>query len=207
MLYSEDEDPIFEKSQGDMSLDEKMRLWGRESRKYNQDVTEVDLFEGVEDDDEEAMEHPELSAYTQNIFASESYCWLLTSFLKASSFHWDGNWPRTMVDQIRRDIMKKLPTGKVSRLRDPCGFSVTFRLPWLALKERLHQEHVKRGMSAGEAIFESVVLTAASPDEIQATTVVQFLEQTWASDGRALLAVLKRVVDDPNGQLSSQIGK
>jgi hypothetical protein len=185
-----------------MSLLDKMGMWGRNSNKDKTHCDISDLFEGVDDCEDEDSDQAELSVYRKAIVNSAAYEWLIASLIRESSFHWDESQPRIMVDEVRHTILTQIPTGTISKRQAPCKHSASFELPWRTLEQRLEEECVNRGIATlGLAIPGSVVATCSSSDQIQISTVRQYMEQTWPSGGTGLLNVLQRVMDDRPGTL------
>lgn len=186
-----------------MSLLDKMRMWGSKSSVQHPEVKpeESDLFQGVESDDEdEPMAPPELSTYSKVILDSTAYQWLLAGLTKESSFHWGAGHPNVMVDEVRDKILRKLPTGTISKNRPPRIFRVIFRLPWQPLQARLDEGHSKSRSKSRIAwgppsLSDVLVLTCSSDDEMQATTVKQYFEQTWPDGGVQILGSLQMLLD------------
>ena len=197
---SEELQDLSKHSENGMSLVDKMSLWGQKSDVDGFILGTSDLFEGVPDEEDQDVNPTEVLRYNKAIFSSGAYQWLIASLLRESHFHWDESHSRVMVDEIRQKILEKLPTGTISKKRGPKVYKVGFRLPWESLELRLKSEGSKRGISPGRAIHDTVVLTCSSTDQIQATTIKQYLKQTWASGGAELLNVLCVVIDSPPGR-------
>ena len=157
-----------------MSFLDKMSIWDRKSGNGEQEVDNSDLFVGVEDFEE----------------------------LKESSIHWDESQPRIMIQEIRQKILKKLLTGTISKDLVPSTYKVAFHLPWGLLKLGLKKKDDRCLISLGCGLSECIVLTCSSMDQVQATTVKQYLDQTWPSSGTELLCVLQEALEgtSPNPQ-------
>lgn len=202
MIYDDaDEDKL--KTDGSrqaagMSIDDKMTMWGARSREEPREPESSDCFVGVSEDEidqHEAVTQPELSLYKQTILDSPAYQWLVDSLFRESSFHWDDTQPRILVE-VRQKIVDELPTGVISRKREPNNHKVTFQLSWRALQDRLQYERSIRNVGPRDALFTSIVFTGSSDHEIQATTVEQYLVQTWGTGGTQLLLVLHGLMED-----------
>ncbi|KAK3385824.1 hypothetical protein B0H63DRAFT_187870 [Podospora didyma] len=190
-----EEEKIPSKPKEGMSLQEKMLMWQSESRANSPEIDATDHFEGVEDIDD-SLSHIELSAYSNIIFKSQSYDWLVKTLIKESLFHWDNSQPNIMVHDIREEIMKALPTGRISRKESPCTYKTTFSIQWLPIKQRLEREQTSNGLTAIESVFSTIVLTSSSIDHIQAMTTEEYINQTWTSGGKELLQVIGDVFED-----------
>ena len=180
-----------------MSLSDKMELWGRKLGQNNLEVAEGDLFEGVEDekDDDGDLRNPEVSTYGKTIISSTAYRWLISSLLMETSFHWDGSQPLTMLNAVRHPILEKLPKGTISRRNSPPLYTAGFLLSWPPIQLRIEQDHMSQHMAQRRLLSEMTVITGSSAHQIQATTVKQYLSQTWSSGGEALLNAIQGVVD------------
>ncbi|GAB1318386.1 hypothetical protein MFIFM68171_08596 [Madurella fahalii] len=179
-----------------MSIADKMILWGAKSQDDPGEPESSDRFVGVEDDYEHGATQPDLSLYTQMILGSQPYQWLIGSLLRESSFHWDDTQPRIMVDEVRQRIVCELPTGVISSKREPSSHTVTFQLKWRPIHDRLQHEQSVHGVGLGDALVGSIVLTSSSAHEIQATTVEQYLIQTWGPSSIYILRVLQAAIED-----------
>ncbi|KAK3386737.1 hypothetical protein B0H63DRAFT_540787 [Podospora didyma] len=175
-----------------MSLLDKMRLWSRQSSSVCPTLEDSQLYEGVEDEDgdDDEIDHHELSEYSKMIIASEAYDWLIGSLLKEASFHWDEGKPRTMIDAIRKPILASLPKGTISKRRDPTTHTVLFSLYWCPIRLRLGEEYCGPNAVPDRPISKFVVFTGSSTGQVQATTVEEYFNQTWASGGRGLLEAI-----------------
>ena len=183
-----------------MSLLDKMSMWVRRPGNDEQKVDEFGFFGRVRDLEEEQeaeeddINNPELSAYIKAIMNSRAYEWLIASLLKESSLHWDKAQPRTMIQEIRQEILKKLPTGAISKNRAPSIYKVAFHLPWAPLKLGLEKRDNKCPILPGQALSDCIVLTCSSADQVQVTTVKQYLDQIWPSSGTELLCILQEAL-------------
>jgi len=188
--YERDESPeLVGRSSGGMSLRDKMGMWGRKLGQDDLEADKSDLFEGVEDDDDD-FGHHDLSKYSETIVTSAAYKWLVDKLVKESSFHWDTSQPRIMVERIKQQIMAKLPQGKISGRKEPNTYTVSFRLPLRPLQLRIQEEKLSRwGGGSKQQIFDFVVLAGSSWDHIQATTVKDYFYQTWANNGEVLSSI------------------
>jgi hypothetical protein len=191
-----------------MSIAEKMLMW--ETKPLNSCLEVVDpsdCFQGVGEDINESTSHPELPTYSRMILQSRAYEWLIQHLLKEASFHWGASQPRLMVGGIRRAIMSGLPTGRISKDRDPSIHQAEFRIPLQKLKRRLLREMERRSADLDwETVSTAVVLVSSSDDCIQATTVEEYIGQTWGED-RELLAVFRTTLAHRFGSTDFISGK
>ena len=178
---------------GVMPLADKMAiLWGRQRPEVHTDDT-AERFVGVEDVDGDLDEdHPQLSMYTRTIFDSEAYACLLQRLQTASSLHW-GEF-KTGLNELRLQVLSALPTGTISSRGSPDSHIATFRLQRLPLERRVRYECQNQIPGRERHISEFVVLTRSSVDQIQATTVKEYLEQTWGMEGRDVLEPIQRAL-------------
>lgn len=197
MFQAEDDDEIKQPPQSSdaMSLSEKMNLWGKMSGEKSQPVDKADLFQGIEeyeDEGENDIISSNMPEYTKTILSSKAYDWLVASLLKQTSFHWDESHPRTMIDGIQQPILASLPKRKISRRTNIDDYNVAFWLPWLPIKQRISQE---KNELRSSHIRHFIALTGSSTDQIVATTVKQYFKDTWVSSGAGLLDAIQREVD------------
>jgi hypothetical protein len=184
-----------------MSILDKMSIWESKASDECLQPDTLDCFEGV--DDLEDVEQTDFSVQSKAIVGTMAYEWLISSLLKASNFHWAESQPGIVVDAIRKNVLEKLPTGRISKSRNPRTYQVAFQLPWLSLESRLKVEGTTQSILGKPAIADLLVLTCSSTDQVQATTVRQYLEQTWPSGGTALLSILQSSIDGTWGNIFS----
>lgn len=182
-----------------MSLEDKMSLWGKLSDETPRITNEDELFQGIEEveeeegeDEEESTANPIMLQWSQTILSSQAYDWLIASLLKQSSYQWDTSYPQTMLDHIQKPVLQRLPKGTISRKKSPDEHRVAFWLPWHPIQLRVEEEATKQKFSA---ISNFVALIGSSVDQIQAITIKRYLEQTWVSGGVEILDAIQQVVD------------
>lgn len=202
MIYGDEDEDKLETDPGRqaavMSVHDKMAMWGARSREEPREPDSSDCFVGVPEDDSNqhiTATHPELSLYTQTIVESPAYQWLVDRLFRESFFHWDDTQPQ-MLHQISQSLAAELPTGVISRKQEPNHHKVTFYFPWGRLRDRLMHEQSVRNIDLGTALSDSIVLTSSSGYDVQATTVEQYLVQTWGPGGTQILTVLQGLMDD-----------
>jgi hypothetical protein len=210
-----------------MSIQEKMQLWGDISTKHYTDIEDEgciyrDIDEEAEkhhqetedeyeDEDDSYGDHQTMPAEapsdSKTILESQAYQWLLSALSKQLSAYWGTSQPKVMVDEIRNTILKSLPTGTISRKAPPRTFKVTFTLIWESIRTRVQQESTRRMSTSGPfSIGNLIALTGTSDDEIQATTVRQYFQQTWPEGEIDILEPLQKLWEQDQGT-SSLIGK
>jgi len=180
-LEHEEEEEVDEtsKPKDGMSFTEKIVAWlDRPERQSPEPVDASEKFEGVEDDLDLSSNHAELPLYSQKIFQSKAYKFLIEDLLKESTLQWEGSqlWA---ADAIRHRIIGGLPPTKISKSRDPCIHDIEFQIPQQGIKRRLQHEMERRTVGIREAMLTAVVLVSSSDDVIQATTVEEYVKQTW----------------------------
>lgn len=190
-----------------MSVHEKMAMWGPLVHDENPDHDLLSINEPIylpgspvridlETESEVDDENVELPIYGKVITESKAYRWLLDTISKQSSLLWSDFEPNIMNDEIRRAILRRLPKSQISCSRAPSTFTATLRLPWLPLLERMRQETFQRGSLIHCLDLASIVtLTGTFKDNIQALSVRDYFEQTWADGGIRLLEALQRLLD------------
>jgi hypothetical protein len=194
---AEDEDSLRSRHEGVMSVTEKMLLWDSKPPDHSAEAINTrDCFQGVEEDIEEGISHPELPTYGRAIIQSRAYEWLIQRLLNESSFHWGDSQPRIM-DEIRHAIMRVFPTGRISKDHDPGIHQAEFRISRYQLLKRYLRERERRGtfldLEALAVLSTTVVLIGSSDDHIQATTVEEYIDQTWGQD-KELLTTFRSTV-------------
>lgn len=91
----------------------------------------------------------------------------------------------------------QLAAGKLlheTQVQEPAAFTLPPAITaWVLESLKGHDTH--QTWRPAQAFAEQVVLTASAPDQIQATTVQQYLEQTWPDDSSFILQVFQRLPD------------
>ncbi|KAK4159548.1 hypothetical protein QBC43DRAFT_272298 [Cladorrhinum sp. PSN259] len=182
-----------------MSLVDKMSLWGRkfEEEKEEAGLEEHDLFVGVEEYEEDGDQPSHLpSAFSKEILRSRAYTALIGRILRELSLHHADAEHIPGTQLIRETILRQLPTGTISRSRPPQTYTVVFNLPWVAHGATF--KSTRPGptfrVSSGEDIGQRIVLVLSASDRIQATTVRQYLKQTWPLDAAEVLRILNETL-------------
>ena len=152
------------------------------------DAEEPDRFVGVERNTDEE-DHPGLSPNSKPT--------PLLRQIRASSLHF-GEFT-TSIGQVRQEILSKLPTGTISSKRNPDSHCATFRLRRRSLELRIRYECQIYKSSRQRPLSDFVVLTSSSVEQTQATTVKEYVQQTWGSRGATILEAIQCVFDSPAG--------
>jgi len=185
----EEDEPDTQGHLGDMPLLEKMNMWNRNAGQDHSVQLIEDLFEGVKDDEEDSIDQSEFSVYHNIIVGSPAYKWFLTSLTRESMLQL-----RTPQPRIRQRILDKLPTGTISKRRNPDIHKVTFELEWDdAMEESLRHEYPEQ-WGRSYRLFRSSIILTGSPREAQGLTMGQYLAQTWPTIGLQLLFSLHAAV-------------
>ncbi|KAK4113352.1 hypothetical protein N656DRAFT_613964 [Canariomyces notabilis] len=124
---------------------------------------------------------------TEGVVESEAFEWLVRGLLRQSCYRLDEKQLRPVVSQR---IVDEIPTSTMISSQDaPKSYKVIFQLPWDTLRTDLQ--------------LESVIFTSSSDFEIQATTVEDYLDQTWGHRGRDILSVVESVLKHRTGKDAS----
>ncbi|KAI5460435.1 hypothetical protein BGZ63DRAFT_404903 [Mariannaea sp. PMI_226] len=203
MLPSDETEPVNNSdTPGSMSLEEKMSMWGKHSAIDSAVKDGSELFEGVVDDDDDDSEMPESREYSRMIINSSAYEWFIASLIKEFLFHWDASHPRIMVDYIRQKILTQLPAGKISKKRAPCRHKATFEVPWHPSVRHFEGGTSQQGAGTPrQKLADSIVATCSSTDQVQLTTVKQYMHQTWPSGEEGFLEALQDAIDDTHERI------
>ncbi|KAK4167959.1 hypothetical protein QBC43DRAFT_310533 [Cladorrhinum sp. PSN259] len=191
-LEQEEEAEVDEtsKPKDGISFTEKILAWlDRPDRQSPEPVDASEQFEGVEDDLDLPSNHAELPLYSQKIFQSKAYKFLIEDLLKESTLQW-GESRLWTADAIRHRIMAGFPPTKISKNRDPCIHDIEFQIPQQGIKQRLQTEMERRGVGIREAMLAAVVLVSSSDDAIQVTTLEEYVKQTWGLRDMSLFDII-----------------
>jgi hypothetical protein len=190
VMFNQEEDDEPDRTQGhdrDMSVIDKMRMWTSKAGQDHSVHSKEELFEGVKDEEEDAIDQSELSAYHNIIVDSPAYQWLLTNLSNEFLLQ---SW--TTEPRIRQRILDKLPTGTISKQRSPDIHEFTFELEL----NNAMQESILNGFPQHRRLsnrsFRSFFVLTGSPWEAQGLTVEQYLAQTWPITGLQLIDALEK---------------
>jgi len=182
-----------------MSVADKMKMWSSKAKENHPVAERDDLFKGVKDEDENIL-GIDLAVYQQAILNSPAYEWFLSSVRKELSLQWSTNQPPVMIENIRKKILEKLPTGILSKRRALGACEVQFDLQWEDEKEGDLSHELYIQLTKAE---NSLVLTG-SPKVAQELTIREYLSQTWFTNGSRLLDVILEAVHDSDYTYSGE---
>lgn len=153
------------------------------------DITDNDDDEDPEEANRAVDSFPEIIVYKKFLSEHPVYKWLLDNIRRVLYMEVPGN----VQTHIRQSILQHLPEEtKVSRAAMPQRHNFTFTVDWDPCLFVLRQGYLER---PEVAIGRTITITGSETDA-QATTVMQYLLQTWPSSGMHLLDLLKVVVQD-----------
>jgi hypothetical protein len=188
-----------------MSLRDKMSMWENKAVGDDLVVESGDLYQGVDDDEDEIFDGIDLLTYRNTILNSAAYKWLLASLRKESSLQWSATHPRVMIESIRLRILDKLPTGTISKRRALNVYEVKFGLQWGTGIQARHEDELLDRLEIPGRSFAEFVTVTGSPEEAQALTIKEYLSQTWPGSGLRLLDILQKTIDHYGHQYSGKI--
>jgi len=191
-----------------MSLDEKMDMWESKADSKEPIVGADKPFEGVrgsadiddcpDDNDFDANQITttvSLSAYNQVIQNSAAFHRLISRLRSVAQ---NSTEQGTLMRHIRQSILEGLPTGTISKRRQPTDHSVTFQFP-LGMRDSLVQTHnddfdLRMGaFRLGWFLSDYIVFTGSST-RAQATTIAEYSNQTWPVAGMTILEIMQRAI-------------
>jgi hypothetical protein len=169
---------------------DKTFIWEKEPQDHQR--TKKDSGCVIEDEHEykvviDGLGQLDSSLDTEGVVESEAFEWLVRGLLRQSCYRLDEKQLRPVVSQR---IVDEIPTSTMISSQDaPKSYKVIFQLPWDTLRTDLQ--------------LESVIFTSSSDFEIQATTVEDYLDQTWGHRGRDILSVVESVLKHRTGKDAS----
>ncbi len=169
-------------------------MWASRPQDLDTTAAASERFQAVSDDPD----------YGRVILQSKAYEWFIQRLLKESSFYWGHGSPMRMMHKIRHDVLSSLLASRISKGPDPDIHQAEFIMPSLRLRQRLLWESRNLATSAwGWNHLSAVAVLVGSPDDcLLATTVGEYIDQTWG-DNRELLrefqTELGRVLDPGRG--------
>lgn len=173
-------------------------MWNERADKGDEIADRDDCFEGVYDVDDEDIGQLDTSVYNETILSSAAYHWFIATIRKEQHLDRGGMKDRAVTDEIRDMIISRLPTACISKRRPAPSFDVAFRLEWWKLKPRLESERARLGLPLGRCLSHTITVTGPS-NGAQATTIRNYMSQTWPMSNAILLSALEYVIDHDKG--------
>ncbi|KAL6408743.1 serine/threonine protein kinase [Ilyonectria robusta] len=158
------------------------------------EISEKDHLNGM-DSSQQPLDLPNLEDYKQFIKSSQSYQWLLTKIQAYSRV--DRLDPSIMLyigESIRSHILPFAPLRKVSRHRSPLSVEMSFHLDWDLFQFIRDQEYV----GEPEHILDHIICLTGVSQQAQATTVSEYMEQTWPKANLSIRLLLKKFLSRPD---------
>ncbi|KAH9226188.1 hypothetical protein K456DRAFT_1742962, partial [Colletotrichum gloeosporioides 23] len=182
-----------------MSLEDKLKLWWGEARCSTGPIDEYrcrdvkDLSSGEDDED---LGNIEASSHNKTVLESGAFRWLVRSLRNEMALQEDYDSIRghdSRVD-IRKKILRQLPTGKISKSRPPTIHKVMVRLcKWPMIT------HNKSGRSdtdhSDTRTFDSMIVVCCGGN-LQMLSIKQYMKQTWPSTWYQVMSLLEDASND-----------
>lgn len=140
---------------------------------------------------------PQLPHYEEFIRDSDAYQWLLSKICQHSLLTFQE--PNAMLEigtKIRNQLRAQEPLRKMSSRKPPSMVKMTFHLDWNPVRFM----HDAGFAPPYEEALERVVCLTGSWNEAQATTVRDYMDQTWPRSGHTLITLIQTLLSFPEGQ-------
>jgi len=147
-------------------------------------------------------ELPELSKYRHALTQSFAYQWLLSSFQVQRRLTSPGGQPCIRTG-IRQTIIHKLRPVKILSRHDSGEATMSFVVHWDPVRFHAEQEY---GAPLTDVLERAVTITGYGND-VQVSTCLDYMSQTWPETGIALLRFLQAtvaVLQDTGGSWSGK---
>ncbi|KAF5636788.1 uncharacterized protein FTJAE_5984 [Fusarium tjaetaba] len=135
----------------------------------------------------------QMPQYRQFIQGSEAYQWLLTKISQQSRLSCEK--PSLMDEignKIRSNLRETIPHHKMSRKKESIGFGMTY---FLALDVIGMMKRSGISSSFGKAL-PNILCFTGKWDEAQATSVAEYMDQTWPHSEGAIISLLQDLLSD-----------
>lgn len=140
---------------------------------------------------------PRQPHYEEFIRKSDAYQWLLTKIHQHGLLTFEeSNAMEEIGTKIRDRLQAQGPLRKMSRRKPPSTVKMTFKLDWNPACSTRNRSFAP----PYEAALERVLCLTGSWNESQATTVRDYMDQTWPRSGHALIALIQSLLSIPQGQ-------
>lgn len=146
----------------------------------------------------ELIETPELESYEAFILNSSAFNWLRTTLL--TELQLTRQRANTMQD-IQKQILGALPSEyMVSRKKPSEEHKANFKINWDPISFFRDQQYPER---LGEAFQHSLTITG-SPEDAQCLTTIQYMSQTWPTNGPKLVQLVAQAIQSPDHRASGK---
>jgi hypothetical protein len=178
----------------DMTVEDKMAILWKNEGADNPGVPE-DGPDNIPDDDidMDVSQLPDLQAYREIIKQASSYQWLLWRIAAAHKLECPG--PVNVQKAIKDYILKSLGLQKQFSRRKFPQVNINYHLDWdLSV---FHAE--QRYPCSVEQVLEQAITITGYGNDVQASTCLQYVNQTWGEMGVGLLQILQQaILGSPN---------
>ncbi|RBR07986.1 hypothetical protein FVER53590_28855 [Fusarium verticillioides] len=135
----------------------------------------------------------QMPQYRQFILGSEAYQWLLTNISQQSRLSCEVPSLMNKIGATIRSILKEhIPQHKMSRKQACIDFEMTYSLT-LDIIGMMKRSGISS--SFGKALTNILCLTGKC-DEAQATSVAEYMAQTWPQSGGAIISLMQALLSD-----------
>lgn len=136
-----------------------------------------------------------IDRYRELVTRTSAYCWLLAAMRRELTLI---NQEGDILDNIHKEISRTLPVAsKFSIQRQPDAVTLLFMLDWDPAAFILKQEYSEDPTMAMER---AITLTGSLTDA-QALSCIQYMRQTWPSNGEYTLRLMQKLMDSKYGEL------
>ncbi|RYP73035.1 hypothetical protein DL771_003903 [Monosporascus sp. 5C6A] len=135
--------------------------------------------------------------YERFVRTSGAYRWLLSRIRQHDQLRW-GN-PDSMSEigaEIRNRLMSQEPLRRISRRRPPSAVTMILTLDWNPVKF-FHDQGLDPTLPG---VLERVLSLTGTLHEAQATTVVEYMTQTWPETWEPIITLISDLVSKPEGE-------
>ncbi|KAF5979301.1 hypothetical protein FCOIX_5357 [Fusarium coicis] len=146
----------------------------------------------------------QMPQYRQFIQGSEAYQWLLTKISQQSRLSCEE--PSLMNEignTIRNNLKETIPHHRMSRKKASIGFEMTY---FLALDVIGIMKRSGISSSFGKAL-PNILCFTGKWDEAQATSVAEYMDQTWPQSGGAIISLLQDLLSEQERAYSQFVGE
>ncbi|KAF5701879.1 hypothetical protein FMUND_13712 [Fusarium mundagurra] len=133
----------------------------------------------------------QMPKYRQFIQGSNAYRWLLTKIGQHCQLSCEEPSIMNRIGASIRDALKAQVSGrKMSRSQAPVWFKMTYILRW-DLMRLMRRARISSDFANA---LPNILCLTGSWNEAQATTVVEYMEQTWPQSGGAIITLLQEIL-------------
>lgn len=148
-------------------------------------------------DSEDELDLFQFADYEQFVRKSGAYKWLLSKIRQFDRLTYgNSDFLSEIGTQIQNRLWTQEPLRQISGRKPSSTVTMVFSLDWNPMSIFLERE---LDLTLTD-VFERAMCLTGTVYEAQATTVVEYMAQTWPETGEHIIALIKKLISSPEGE-------